>query len=447
MDIVIHILVFAVVLSTALFLAQRETRATVIGLVMVGCVLAALKIWLFQQAPQWHDTLPDAATYEWNARAMVDHWAGEDVSMQSYGLRGLAGSEQRVWKAEDAVSYASVIGSNDWLYTAYVATWFWFTGGGTPEIIYSNAWLAGFLPAAAFGIALALGANRRLAIFAGAVAAFDPNAGANASWLLKDTLAAFLAMAALWGTLVYCAERRLVGLLVAVVSFGLVGVTRQVAFFAGLAALVLCAGNWLLRKEYRTSVVICVAAVCAIGVRFAILQLPVIVQPETTPGTIVNSMSSVLQGGIDILMADAGSQNADETTNHWRDALRTNFGFSIVKSVAHTLFAPYPWVALHPGMDWRSISELYYPGVLLWIAMLPGIAFCIVVMIRRLTPEAVVLLVFMGSLLLAYTVFHGEWSTRQRVFVLPAFWAIGVLGWSSLLAWSKSWQGVRASCS
>jgi hypothetical protein len=79
--------------------------------------------------------------------------------------------------------------------------------------------------------------------------------------------------------------------------------------------------------------------------------------------------------------------------------------------------------------------------------MLPGIACGIVIIIRRFAPEGVILLVFLGSLLAAYTLFHGEWSTRQRVFVLPAFWAVGVLGWSSLIAWSKSWPRVRASCS
>jgi len=59
---------------------------------------------------------------------------------------------------------------------------------------------------------------------------------------------------------------------------------------------------------------------------------------------------------------------------------------------------------------------------------------------RRRRPGGFFVILFLGALLVVYTIFHGEWSTRQRVFALPIFFSLAAIGWSSLFEW---WQKSR----
>ena len=167
---------FALALALAVCLARPTDRAIAALLVIGGLCAALLKIWLFQQAPQWQDINPDSITYDLNAKAFAMHWQGKPVSADEYNLRGLkvwyaAGLHGPVWEPKDHLSYTSIIGSSDWLYTAYVGLWYWLAGVSQNMVIYSNAILAAFFPAAAFGLAAALGASRRVALLAGGAGA------------------------------------------------------------------------------------------------------------------------------------------------------------------------------------------------------------------------------------------------------------------------------------
>ncbi|RMD66112.1 hypothetical protein D6833_01915, partial [Candidatus Parcubacteria bacterium] len=124
----------------------------------------------------------------------------------------------------------------------------------------------------------------------------------------------------------------------------------------------------------------------------------------------------------------------------WKENLRNHPIISIAKSVCHTLFAPYPWAAIYPGLTWISCNELYYPGVLLWICCLPGILMGSAVIGRKRDPAGWLVLVFLAAMLSAYTLFFGEWSTRQRVFALPAFFALAGVGWPILCSRWLRWR-------
>jgi hypothetical protein len=137
-------------------------------------------------------------------------------------------------------------------------------------------------------------------------------------------------------------------------------------------------------------------------------------------------------GGLSTLKAARADENADDTTLRWKESLVQNPALAVVKSAAHTLFAPYPWVAISPGLTWRSFSELYYPGVVLWMICLPGIGMALWIGVQQGRPAFWIVATFLACLLAAYTVFHGEWSTRQRVFALPAFFALAAIGWAEL---------------
>lgn len=423
---------------TAWTLTSKAERRTALAFVLVGLVAAAVKIAIWQQTPQWRDINPDSITYELNGRAFAAHWQGRAVAAEEYNLRGLiwhgGGLHGLVWAPNDRRSYASIIGSHEWLYAAYVGLWFWLADASQPLVIWTNALWAAFFPAAAFGIALALAAPRRVALVAGILAVFDPSAGVNASWLLKDTLAGFLAMAALWALAGYLHDGGWGRLVVATPALGFLGGARYVAFLGLVMAVSIISVGGFVRRAHRQAfaLLLVVAGACvSFGGLYAAPQS--IAPPQSILAA---------KGAGDTLRAWRGDDAADDSVLRWKSALAENLPLAAVKSVAHTLFAPYPWVAIHPGLTWRAFSELYYPGVLLWMLCLPGIFWATAERLRRGGPAAWLVLLFLASQLAAYTIWYGEWSTRQRVFALPAFFALAAIGWQGLFAWWEARGGV-----
>ena len=437
--------IFSLVALTGGILAPRGERKTTLSLIMAGLAAASIKITLFQQAPQWQDINPDSITYERNARAFAEHWQGRTVPGEAYALRGLAvwhaaGLHGPDWEANDSLAYRSIIGSHEWLYAAYGGLWYWLADAPQAVVIASNALWAAFYPAAAFGIALALGASRKPALAAGALALVDPSSGVNASWLLKDTLAGFLAMAALWGLAGHLRDGGRRRLLIAALALGLLGGVRYVAFLGLIIAPSLIVAERFLRRDHLAAGGL-LAVPAAAWLAFWLLSTA----PHSSPATpawqnaasavtsVVGAAVSTLGGGLATLGAQEGDAHADDTTLRWKKALSDDPALALVKSVAHTLFAPYPWVALHPGLTWHSFNELYYPGVVLWTICLPGIFVAVALGLRSREPAVWLVLLFLASQLAAYTIWQGEWSTRQRVFALPAFFALAALGWHRLI--------------
>ncbi len=104
--------IFVLVSASAWLLAPKGTKGVAVAFVLAGLVASAIKIALFQQAPQWHDINPDSITYELNARAFVEHWQGNSVSAEEYNLRGLkawhaAGLHGPAWEPEDPLLYVN----------------------------------------------------------------------------------------------------------------------------------------------------------------------------------------------------------------------------------------------------------------------------------------------------------------------------------------------------
>lgn len=417
-------------------------RKTALALLGIGLVTALLKIWLFQQAPQWHDINPDSITYARNGQAFARHWAGQMSDVEEYRLRGAmawhkAGLASHVWSPEDRRSYASIVGSHEWLYAAYVGLWYVVSdeARAVAWAIYAHAAFAAFFPVAAFGLARSLGANLKVGVLAAGLAIIDPSSGVNAAWLLKDTIAGFLTMASIMAALRYLetlAQRYLVWF---VLLSGVLGSVRFVAFAAILIAATITAfrTRWADRRA-RARVLAAVGAAClTFGM---IAQYPTSEVSLEFGRRVVATPARVVQGGGDTLAAERNSEYADETVLRWKEGLRDHSVLSLVKSAAHTLFAPYPWVAIHPGLTWRSANELYYPGVILWILCLPGIGLALARMRRQPSrrPAFEFVVSFLFLVLAAYTVFQGEWSTRQRVFALPAFFALAAIGWATIVS-------------
>lgn len=336
---------FFAVLGLGLALAPHGARLTVAALTVAGLLAAMGKIWLFQQAPQWQDINPDSITYDLNAKAFALHWQGVPVSADAFNLRGLkafhaAGAHTGVWLPDDWMTYGWIVGSGDWLYTAYVGLW--YLAGATHQMaIWSNALLAAFLPAAAFGIALALGATRKVALAAGVLAVLDPSSGVNASWLLKDTLVGFLSLAALWAILRMWQERRwpVLSLLVFILALALLGVTRYVAFLVLYLAAVAVLVFWF--KTLRPWPVVMALALAWLG-QGVLTYMP---QTATAPQTVTALQTATaplsgIQGGLNVLKAKRGEAGADDTTLRWKEYLSHNPIAALLVSGARTLFSP-----------------------------------------------------------------------------------------------------------
>lgn len=426
--------IFCFVLAVAMFLSPPEQRRTTALLVTLGLLSALIKIWLVQQTPQWQDINPDSITYDSNARAFAQHWNGGSVEADVYRLRGLkTWSEQGLhdssWRLSDQLSYTSVVGSIHWLYPAYVGIWYWLTDDPGRWVIYSNAAFVAIAPAAAFCIGLLLGVQRPVAMGAALLALIDPSLGVAASVLLKDALVSFLAVAGFWAVLRFFQYRSLAALLIAVGLVALLAISRYTAFVALQLVLVVGLFGAMSGRDWGGALRLGCLMVGALLVAGQLLLAP---RFDSVPKVIQAVVQPVIGGG-GILIADRDDERADDAVVKWKEALHSSPFLASFKSVMHTLFAPYPWVAIYPGLTWNTFVELYYPGVVLWILCLPGIIWSTCLLLKKGGAVHWMTLAFLGSLLTAYTLFMGEWSTRQRVFVLPVFYALAALGWSDLI--------------
>ncbi|CAM5785199.1 hypothetical protein CCAE64S_01516 [Castellaniella caeni] len=443
---------FSLVLMVACCLVPCGMRRTTILVVFLGFVFSCLKIWAFQHAPQWQEIIPDSSYYDSNARAFASHWSGAAVDGGAYQLRGLlaahaAGVHGREWLPDDMLTYNMITGSHEWLYAGYIALWYWL-GEATPlTVIWTNALWAAFLPAAAFGIAYSLGAGKRLALVSAGLTLLDPSLGANASWLLKDTLASFLCMAALWGFLAYIRLGGIARCAIAAMMLSMLGGVRFVAF-VGLIISTALICVWLIfqKRDWSMGFSIMGAILCAWLMQGFLAQAPHVFLDGGKGVGIVHFLIRPLEvfaGGVEVLGATSGGA-VDESVLTWTTSMADQPVHSILRSVAHTLFAPYPWIAFSAGLTWKTPTELYYPGVFLWILSLPGIIVAVFQGLRKVEPSYWLLLLFLASQLAAYTIWLGEWSTRQRIFVLPAFFVLTAIGYASIRSWHSNFHNVRS---
>lgn len=422
---------------TALALCEHEERTHVIGWCIAGFLAGCIKIWLIQLTPQWMDTSLDSKLYQLHSQAFALHWQGASVDAIRYKLDGFlayrASGLGLVWAPDMKLAYGSVLGTHEWLYAAFLGGWRMVTEDWFIWATYSNAALASLFPTASFGIARCLGGSIRVASVAATVALVDPSTGVNASWLLKDTLAGFFAVAAIWGVLRILQKNDGSAPLVLFATASGLACVRFAGFVALLLAVALVATTLLERSRQQAlkCLTVCVmGSLLLFGVMYSSPQ-------NMSLRSVMAAMVQPIKAQESTLNAGEGQLATDQTVVDWQSRFSENPPKAITTSVARTLFAPYPWVMLTQGLSWTNSVELYYPGVLLWIACLPGIFWGIRIVLHRLPREGLFLGGVFLALLGAYTVFLGEWSTRQRVFMLPVFFSFAAIGWHDIYTRSK----------
>jgi len=417
-----------------------DCRRQAVGWAFAGMLACLVKIALLQQAPQWLDVPWDAQKYQANAEALHLHWLGYAVDPQTYDLTGYnAGwdaSYGPLWTPQAPITYTGVFGTYEWLYVAYAALWQFVANDWVNWTIWSHAALAGIFPAGAFLLSRFLGASPAGARLAALLVLLDPLTATNASWLLKDTLVGFLVVLALLGAARLRDRPHWSGAVLVGIALGLLGGGRFVAYLAtAIALLVLLAS--MLWTGWRASAKAVAAGLClSLPILLVLHVFPVHINPSMAGKAVIQRIGAQTQ----TLRAGKGDEGSDRVVIDWRERLTRDPLRAVATSISRTLFAPYPWAMAKGGLTGANHIELYYPGTILWIICLPLTVLGLLASVRRMAPESLWLIALLATLWLAYTVFLGEWSTRQRVFMIPVFFAFAALGFDTLL-----WRRARSA--
>jgi hypothetical protein len=427
----LYLMILAVAGLAAKTLAEECDKNRILVLFFIGFFVACTKIWLVQLAPQWNDTSPDSITYQLHAQAIALHWQGQIVDAASYQLSGFLNWYKHLgsnWGPEMGVSYAGVLGSHEWIYSAYLACWRTATENWLTWAMYSNAALAAIFPAASYGIARSLNASERVATWAAVIAFIDPLSAVNTSWLLKDTLAGFFAVCAAWAAVRLLRAPNIGTGVVMFIATALLGSVRFAGFVAILLSIAIVLPT-LYSKQQRVKLVhLGLAGIASIFLFCAVYTFP----KFTTIHSFFQATTLPLRGQQQIFSRPQSADQADHSVVEWKEKWKSDPIKAVAISAARTLFAPYPWVAVTDGLSFKNGIELYFLGMLVWIACLPGLAWGIIISLRIPSRQVIFINSMLFAILVAYTIFFGEWSTRQRVFMLPVFFSFAAIGWCDL---------------
>jgi hypothetical protein len=436
-------LIISLVVSSVAALATKEQMRTAMFLMAIGMVASTIKIALIQSLPQWHDTPPDSVTYWLHAKAIALHWSHLPVDSQAYRLYGLPSLN---WLPNSHLTIPEVLGTREWIYPAYIASLIHFAHASQPIIILANGIWASFFPPAVFCIAILLGVQRRFAVYAGLVAAVDPMTAVNASHVLKDTITCFLLTTAVWAALILTLQSKpktSAASACFVLATSVLYSFRTVSFLSILMAMLIVALLlFLKRRPKRCLLIMCLVVITWItSYQLAACSLPLVRDLSNQQikkgvdyplgarlGQAFSSLSGPIVGASNTLQASKGSNEYDPAVANWFISLQTSPLEALATSALRTLFAPYPWVAIRPGMNWRSFSEIYYPGMLIWISCLPFLLIAIRHLASISNPTHLFIIIILGMHLAVYTMMYGEFSTRQRVLLVPICFSLSALG-------------------
>ena len=447
----IFVLLTSITGLAAIALAASQERKTVALWFLLGVIVAIVKIWLLQKTPQWGDANVDSRIYLLHAEALSLHWQGQPVDSRFYQLNGFLNwwipSQGYLWRPEIQIPYSSVFGTYEWFYSALLACWHLITDDWQFWAMYSNAAFAGAFPAASYGIARQLGASPQVATVAAMLTMFDPSAGVNASWLLKDTLAGLFAILSIWALLktLRTPDRPTTAILCLAIAG--MSVTRFAAYAAFLLSLVIMFVLYLQRISsqtiFRVSITT-IGSVLLFGVLFSAPTIP------THRSLLDSAIMPVTAKSQTLVERDESNVSYDPSVGLWQERFAEDPVGAIINSVTRSLFSPFPpvsalinsaakslfssgpWFNASHGVSGTNAIELYYLGMPLWIICLPGILWGVLICVR--IPDGAGFFVACMLLLLfgAYTLFLGEWSTRQRVFMLPVLFSYAAIGWNDL---------------
>ncbi len=410
-----------------------------------GTLWFALTILFVQQFPQAAASNPDSLLYDLQSRALDLHWHGRTVPTEPFGILPFENPDGsrafEFWRPGDGWGLGMVMGTSHFAYQVYVAALYFLADVPPQGVILSHAALLGALPILAFGIAARLFTGRPgVPMLAALLVMLDLNFSVSAAWLLKDTLVTWATALAVLGSIDLVHGRaRPAASAVIVTALIVLAVSRVHVFYV----LIFLIFSWSVLQWPRTGkrrmlpVVVIFMAWAGAGASlisdFTKPASDLVLQASTTPLSALKGFQHVMgasfqaalvpptlstEGGGAFSEQRCAKEGAvDGVVCDFQASLREAPFWTLTRSAARTLFAPYPWVAIHPGLTWESLTELYYPGTLLWISLLPFFALGVALSPRGHGSGLVLALATIICLI--YIAVLGEFSTRQRQFLMP----------------------------
>jgi hypothetical protein len=347
---------------------------------------------------------------------------GSFLFLDDQGYDKIGWSLAQAWHMHTFPSPASAdyAGTVSYLYYVFVAALYFVFGRHWMLVKVVVALLSALSVPAAAAVGNSLGA-RRLGIAAAWLAALYPNAVFWGATGLKDgpLTTLLLAMAAI--ALQPLTMRRLASA-VAVISVGFL--SRPVMGIIGLAMLVVPAielvrGRWPSRaRPVRTGsrllvLLVGLPTLAVVSVFLAARYLPVL--KASLAGEAAFSF-----GAAPVAMSFSPSP------------------FDVLRA----LLGPFPW-SFGPATD--NVYRALYPGVVVWIVMLPAVALGCWELLRRGSWAARGVVVSAFAFLYLYaSVFQGQGFFRQRYTVEILLLVVGMYAFERLPQWAAVWTAVGA---
>lgn len=127
-------------------LAAKEDRHRVGYWCALGTGLAVLKMICVQMLPQWRDTPVDSIVSQLHAEAMLLNWQGLPVNASDHRLSAYVNYWQAqfgpLWLPDAQLSYVGVLGTYEWLYSAFLAGWKFMGAESLAWLAMGNAVMA-----------------------------------------------------------------------------------------------------------------------------------------------------------------------------------------------------------------------------------------------------------------------------------------------------------------
>jgi 4-amino-4-deoxy-L-arabinose transferase-like glycosyltransferase len=412
-------------------LADKEIKRLTLSWLLFGIVISIFKNLLVQMTPQWTDIPVDSLTYQLHAKALYLHWSGYPVDAIEYKLAGYLNGWHSIygdyWLPDADISYAGVFGTREWVYPAFLATL--NIAFDEKYGILANAVMAGTLPAAAYLITRELGGSEKICQLAALFVALDPSVAINSAWLIKDTLAAFISAITVIAICKICKKPDFKFSVVLALSLGLLAGVRHVAFLSFGVVLSGLVVVLIIKRTKKQTMCFFTASLVSLLICGALYITPT--NPSPSKELIVSSISPI-KAQVSTFTAKQNEQGADTSVVQWRIYLSDHPVKAIVRSIVRTLFAPYPWSVFQERLTGSNYIELYLFGTLFWIVIaIPSMFIGMAIASKNGLP-ATALIALLIVISIPYLIFFGEWSTRQRVFMMPLFLSFAAIGWQRI---------------
>lgn len=340
---------------------------------------------------------PDAFTYHYKGRVLVDYWTGT-LTADDPEVRRAMSIQLPGWGMNYLVSFVYfVLGPSIFAAQTLCAV----VGATTAPLVY-------FLANKIF-------LNKRVARFSGLAIAFFPSFIIWSSQLMKDGLIIFLLVLAILMVMRLQEKFSYVSLVILILSlFGILSLRFYIFYMVALAVTgsfligVTGTGQSMLRRS----------------------ALLVIVGLGLTYFGVLNTASADIEnfGRLDRLQSSRLdlAQSAESGYGEDIDVSTTEGALSVIPvGLAYLMFAPFPWQMT----NLRQAITL--PEVLLWWSLIPLMAAGIWYAVRNRLRSAFPILFFSLMLTLAYSIFQGNVGTayRQRTQIQVFLFIFIAVGW------------------